>query len=76
MAIEVPKKVIVVLLVLVILISVFGTYVIIDKANKININKITPKQKASGEISLKIANPNLPKDNAGTISIRIGEREG
>lgn len=72
---DIPKSIVVILLVLVVVISVLGTWTVLDEIEK---NKLTPQSSGTGQVRLNILNPDQEKQESfgsGKISLNIKETE-
>ena len=73
---DIPKSIVIILLVLVVVISVLGTWTVLDEIEK---NKVLPQSSATGQVRLQILNPNQqtgPKSvGSGQVSLEILEAE-
>ncbi len=72
---DIPKSIVVILLVLVVVISVLGTWTVLDEIEK---NKLTPQASGTGQVRLNILNPDQEKQESvgsGKVSLNIKEAE-
>jgi len=72
---DIPKSIVVILLVLVVIISVLGTWTVLDEIEK---NKLTPQSSGTGQVRLQILNPDQEKQESfgsGKVSLEILEAE-
>lgn len=73
---DLPKSIIVVLVVLAVAISVLGTFTVVSEMNKL---KVAPEygsgSAASGEIKLRVEDPNRQSGVTGQIILRVENPE-
>ncbi len=72
---DIPKSIIIILLVLVVVISVLGTWTVLDEIEK---SKVKPSSSSTGQVRLQILNPDQDKQESlgsGKVSLEILEAE-
>jgi len=70
---DIPKSIVVILLVLVVIISVLGTWTVLDEIEK---SKITQQSAGTGQVRLNILNPDQEKQESfgsSKVSLEILE---
>ena len=71
---DIPKSIVIILLVLVVVISILGTWTVLDEIEK---SKLSAKSSAAGTVKLQIlSNPNQNKQESfgsGKVSLNILE---
>ena len=75
MAEDVPKTIILSLLILTVLISVLGTWTVMDRLNDVKVNYVDDSGKTSeGQVSYKVIDPNdIPETPTGKVTFTFDE---
>jgi hypothetical protein len=66
MAEDVPKTIILSLLILTVLISVLGTWTVMDKLNSMKVNYVSQQHPAQGKVMFKFAEPSHKEASPAT----------
>ncbi len=66
MAEDVPKTIILSLLIVTVLISVLGTWTVMDKLNSMKVKYVSEQQPAQGKVMFKFSEPRVRKEASPT----------